>query len=687
MTNYYGNLSRVDGAWLLSEIKPHVSLRLKKLFPRISTYQSPPFSLNDTPDTAADLVWFMSRYPLNINIVDKGYLFGQNHLYLETQAANEAILNPDYKPKERIGFRTGKLMRIYQRIAVDFVESVKSVLILDEIGLGKTIEGLGIATIPGALPLVIVVQPHLQQQWYEKALEFLEAEVHKVNGNKPYSLPPADIYIMKYNQLSPWVDVLTQGWVRAIAFDEIQELRRGKDSAKGTAATAICQSIEYKIGLTASLVYNYGIESFNIASIIRPGILGTRDEFLREWCSDRSDKGIVKDPSALGAYLREQSMVIRRTKQDVGQQAKQLTPHLEWVEHNAKAVSDLEDLTKQLAMKTFSANFSEAGQASREFDLRMRQMTGVAKAKQVAAYVRMFASSGEPVLLYGWHREVYDIWMKELHDLNPVMFTGSESATKKEQAKQSFINGESKVLIMSLGSGAGIDGLQHVCSTVIFGEFAWSSEIHRQCVGRIDRDGQKKEVFTFYVATDFGSDPEIIDVLGLKADQSKGIMNPYQGGEIAKQTDSNRIKKLAASYLKAQGIEPPRKTHENDISPTLKDMSDLTSLLSTTSFSVTDEKETQSQIEHLLQRSGIKFEKEHRLDSGIVDFFLPDTGLAIEVKANKQWNKLEVFRQCERYCSEDKVKGLILATAKIQGLPDMISGKPAKVFQLSIGSL
>ncbi len=688
MTTHYGMLSLSHDGWKLEQVKPHVSLRLKKNFARINPHSSPPFYLQDTLDVAADLHWFMLRYPLLMNQQDKTYLESRHSEYLDTQAHCEAILAPNYIPKERLGFNEGYSLRNYQGIAVDFAEFNMSVLILDEIGLGKTIEGLAIATINLAMPVLYVVQPHLHDQWNDKAIEFMDATVHKIVGNKPYDLPPADIYIAKYNQLSPWVDVFSQDWLKGIVFDEVQELRRGNDSAKGVAATHICATKTYKVGLTASLVYNYGIESFNIANIIRPGILGTRVEFLREWCTETNDKGIVKDPDALGAYLIEQNMVIRRTKADVGQEAKQLAPHIEWVDHNAKAVKDLEELTKQLAMKALNSNFREAGQASREFDLRMRQMTGVAKAKSVAGYVRMFAQAGEPVLLYGWHREVYDIWMRELAELNPIMYTGSESPTQKEKAKQSFINGESKVLIMSLASGAGIDGLQHVCSTVIFGEFAWSSEIHRQCVGRVDRDGQTKEVFVFYVATNFGSDPEIIDVLGLKADQSKGIMDPYsRDKQTIKQTDANRIKRLASRYLEKNGLKATKIALEHKENETEKSMDLLMQHLNRGVYSVSEELVTQNQIEQVLQAADIQYEREKIFETGTVDFFLPKEGIAIEVKANKQWNKLEVFRQCERYCKEESVKGIVLATAKIQGLPDKIEGKPAAVLQLSLGAL
>ncbi|WP_189654688.1 GIY-YIG nuclease family protein [Paracoccus mutanolyticus] len=52
----------------------------------------------------------------------------------------------------------------------------------------------------------------------------------------------------------------------------------------------------------------------------------------------------------------------------------------------------------------------------------VRQETGVAKARSVAAYVRTLVEAGEPVLLGGWHRAVYDIWNQVLVDLKPVNF-------------------------------------------------------------------------------------------------------------------------------------------------------------------------------------------------------------------------------------------------------------------------
>lgn len=50
----------------------------------------------------------------------------------------------------------------------------------------------------------------------------------------------------------------------------------------------------------------------------------------------------------------------------------------------------------------------------------------------------------------------------------------------------------------------------------MFGELDWSPGVHDQCIGRLDRDGQIKQISAYYLLADSGSDPIISDVLGIK---------------------------------------------------------------------------------------------------------------------------------------------------------------------------
>ena len=109
------------------------------------------------------------------------------------------------------------------------------------------------------------------------------------------------------------------------------------------------------------------------------------------------------------------------------------------------------------------------------------------------------------------------------------------------------------MLIMSLRAGAGVDGLQGACRTVVFGELDWSPGVLEQAVGRVHRDGQDSAVTVYYLLADSGSDPTVARTLGLKREQVEGIINPDGGGFARLQSDSDRIAKLAEDYLERHG--------------------------------------------------------------------------------------------------------------------------------------
>ena len=127
----------------------------------------------------------------------------------------------------------------------------------------------------------------------------------------------------------------------------------------------------------------------------------------------------------------------------------------------------------------------QRGRAAAEFDMRLRQATGLAKAPYVAEFVRMLVDQG-PVVLYGRHRSVYDVWADQLGALRPAFYTGAESTVEKDRSMTRFMDGDTDLLVLSLRSGAGIDGLQQRSSTVAFGELDWSPGVHEQCIGRVE---------------------------------------------------------------------------------------------------------------------------------------------------------------------------------------------------------
>jgi superfamily II DNA or RNA helicase len=545
----YGRIALRPKGWVLFDVEPHVAIRLKQMFPRIPKHATGSFDLSHDDATDSDLHWFLLRYPLGISSEDRTALNRGASRFLAHQAEMERILVPTYQPPSYVGLRSGQEIRNYQGQAIELAARSKGLLLGDECGLGKTYMGAGFCLAPERLPAVVVCQVHIQNQWVGVLERFTTLRVHRVTKARPYTLPDADVYVFRYSQLGGWVDIFNGGLFKSVIFDEPQELRTGNTTAKGAGAEVLSREAKWRLGLTATPIYGYGSEIYNIMQFINSSVLGTAEDFHREYVNDT---GKLKDPKALGTYLREQYAFLRRTKGDVGKEMPPVNRIVDTIAYDQNALDSIEDLARQLAIKATTGMFTERGAAAREMDLMVRQATGIAKARHVADVVRILVESGEPVLLMGWHRAVYEIWNERLADLKPLMYTGSESPTQKVAAKDAFLAGDSNLLIMSLRSAAGLDGLQARCSTIVFGELDWSPGVHHQCVERLDREGQERPVMAMFLVADEGSDPPMMEVLGLKASEAHQVVDPSIGVQ-ATYSDESRLKALIDRYLHRKG--------------------------------------------------------------------------------------------------------------------------------------
>jgi superfamily II DNA or RNA helicase len=542
----YGQLEldRMAKRWRITDLAPHVAIAFKRVFPRVPV-TSTAINISDTDEVRADLHWFMSRYPLAHEEWDELDAAVDRLAY--RMAERERILLPSWKPGAVLGFKDGKPPYLYQTQAATIAVTNGGLLLGDDVGLGKTVSAIAALLMGAPLPAAIVVQPHLAGQWKKRIEEFSSLRVHVIKGRTPYDLPAADVYIFRYSNVAGWVDIIKEGLFRSAIYDEIQELRHGPSTSKGIACRTVSSCAGFRMGLTATPVYNYGDEMHAVMDYVKPDLLGSGDEFFREWCGRER---VVANPDALGAYLRDTGYFLRRTEDDPTVDASMPPPNiLEWeIDHDLTAVAGEEEIARQLAQTVLRGSFTEAGRAARELDMKMRQLTGIAKARAVAAYVALLLKDSERVLLAGWHREVYDIWKAALAPFNPVLYTGSESAAGKQRSVDAFTTGDSRVMMMSLRSGAGLDGLQYYCNDAVVGELDWSPQVHYQFFGRLRRPGQEKQVNGHYLHTNWGSDPVVLEMLGIKADQSRGINDPGIAPK-PRVTDESRIKILAQHVL------------------------------------------------------------------------------------------------------------------------------------------
>ena len=525
----YGTLSfnKRRKCWVVKG-DPTVTELCKRLFPGTETSKRGEARFSAHRRIVGDLNWLMLRYPLTVKAADMARW--ENAL---TEAREyvirreEARLMPVRVAPNPTTF-TGKLTA-FQEEGLGFLLRTERGLLADEMGLGKTVQALAMLSETREYPALVVAPPHLMRNWQNEIERFVRRpdgsplRVHVIKGLKPYQLPEADLYLMHYLLLRGWKEALPEAQIPTVIFDEVQELRHA-GTEKYSAASLLAEAANRVIGLSGTPIYNRGAEIWNVVNILDFHFLGDYESFTREWCYGYGNQ-IVAKPELLGEKLREEGMMLRRTKQDV---LKDLPPKRRLV----MAIDSDDAVYRRLMQPVHQTilqfkNDSEANASQRalwemEIERGERQATGIAKAPYVAQFVRALLDADEKVLLFAHHHEVMDIYKKELHSFSPAFITGRETPAMKERSVERFMTGRTNLCCISLRAAAGLN-LQRA-SCVVFGELDWSPAVHSQAEDRAHRMGQTDSILCYYLVSSEGSDQDMQDALGLKVSQFVGLM-------------------------------------------------------------------------------------------------------------------------------------------------------------------
>ena len=552
-----------DGGWIW-EIHgdPQVVMLAKRLFPGSEAGRHGEARFSTTPRVFADLVWLMQRWPL---VIDDPAAWEANYQVACSQVLRRMELNQ--RPARSLpGAQFRGTLRPFQEEALSWCMNNMRTLLADDMGLGKTPVSLAVLATMGAWPAVIVVQPHMIIHWEEKAREFLTVnedagmplfdsagglglKVHTIRGLKPGPLPEAHIYIIHYLLLRAWREVLKAVQPRMIVFDEVQELRH-TGTEKYSAASDLSTQADCCLGLSGTPIYNRGGEIWNVINCLEFHALGDYDSFSREWsCGYGSGKAAdtIKEPEVLGAHLRREGLMIRRRKEDVLPDLPPKRRLVQSIEGDHKAFRELVKAAEKLAREAAGIkDIFERGRMEQEAVNQTRQATGMAKAPSVGVFVRGLLEAGEPVLLFAHHHAVVDKLMEDLAEFKPMCITGRQNANEKQASKVAFIEGKTNLLIISLRSATGIDGLQARARVVVFAELDWAPAVHTQAEDRAHRWDVKDSILVYYLVTSFGTDPEMQEALGLKVSQFVGLM----GDQVESDMDRELAVAETSSHLK-----------------------------------------------------------------------------------------------------------------------------------------
>ena len=204
------------------------------------------------------------------------------------------------------------------------------------------------------------------------------------------------------------------------------------------------------------------------------------------------------------------NFMVRRLKKEVLHQLPSVTYELTYVEPNAGVKKALRH-ERMLGVDPLHLGQVDGDIMGRVSTVR-REM-GEAKVPLVVQHVRdLFDSGLEKLVLFTWHRSVLAHLADELASLGVVTVPGGSTATQKHVRKETFMQDPNTRIFIGniLACGTGTDGLQKVCSHVVFAEASWVPGENDQAVDRLWRMGQNRGVLAQFLVAEGGMDQRVL---------------------------------------------------------------------------------------------------------------------------------------------------------------------------------
>jgi len=421
-----------------------------------------------------------------------------------------------------------KEMYDYQTVGVDFGIRVKRCLIADQMGLGKTIQGMGVALGVNKWPILVVCPKSLRLNWSkewdvwtnkkvligtEKTMRFL----HRYVENNM-----AHVIICNYDSLEKFfVDNIEEkedkngkkrmivhlnnkiNLFNGIIIDEAHECRNEK-TKRYKIIKALMENLETRVLLTGTPIVNSPNDMASLLELLgRLEELGGRFKFNKRYSGMTKGNfgmkmGESQNLQELNIKLRSTCMIRREKHQVLSLPEKIRTTHE--IELSNRKEYDHAYLSLQdylIKIGTSQENIDRAMRA--EIIVKMNKLKFLSAMGKIEEFVefanRMFLED-EKLVVFCWHKEI----IKELkkHFPNLLEVSGDVKDEQVETNKSLFMNNPKyNMIVLTYGRGS-VGHTLTASSNYCALELSWTDAIQSQSEDRIHRIGQKSTTYCHY---------------------------------------------------------------------------------------------------------------------------------------------------------------------------------------------
>ncbi len=448
----------------------------------------------------------------------------------------------------------------YQQEGEQFLCSHKRAVLADEMGLGKTVQVVrAVERIfwDKEIKVLVICPAAVKSGWVKEISKFFirKAEVVSCSESLGFRIAQDGFTILSFDlatskQILPKLKETT--W-DVIVIDEIHFLRN--KNAKRTQAilgrwcrgdeTSLIAKAEYVWGLTGTPIPNHPGELFPVMRSF--GVWKyTYWDLINRFCITKETSYApqivgVKNTKEFKELLAQ--FMLRRKKKD--HMEHRAEPIYEMMEINPEGCIHPDDLKDWLVAENgadgvFLRRHLEKyrgkeddpgffGGLKKLHIQKLRRLMGLAKMKALTAKLIEELDSGElkKVVIFGIHRDVVELVRCELLEHGAlIIYGGTKGKNKDIRVHQFKTDPDIKVMVMNImAGGTGIDGLQEVCNEMVFIENSWVPTDNAQCVGRLDRIGQKKQVRVRFAYLKNSLDEKVQQVIKVKTEIASQIFS------------------------------------------------------------------------------------------------------------------------------------------------------------------
>jgi SWI/SNF-related matrix-associated actin-dependent regulator 1 of chromatin subfamily A len=423
------------------------------------------------------------------------------------EAGNGEAATPELvpvKPSSSLGIPCPPGLAYYpfQREGVEFLASRSAALLGDEMGLGKSIEIIGLLNLlDSELRRVLIVTPaSMKTVWALELSKWLVVKrtVSIIKGpTKPEESQAEGIWIINYELLTKFGALLTRDSWDVLVLDEGHYIKsRGAQRTK--ACFILARKARRKVLLTGTPLLNRPAELWSLLHFLAPSEWPNFYRFAHRYCGAfRSEWGWdfrgASNLEELNARLRG-GLMLRRLKADVLTQACR---------------------TRQLSQipEAHIKRYKRPGQ--RDCISKIRHELGRLKAEPAVQHILEQATDySEKFVVFAHHHSVLDILHRGLPD--SVLVTGETSSEDRAAAIERFRSDSAVRFFIGSIRAMGVGVTLTAASRVIFVEQDWTPAIMRQAEDRLHRISQQNAVVSQYLVV-----PDSIDVNILRSVISK----------------------------------------------------------------------------------------------------------------------------------------------------------------------